>query len=134
MTKYEKRIYEIINQSLSHMAVEQIYQILKADFPSVVLATVYNNLNKLYRDRLINKITVESMPDRYDRIVKHDHIVCQNCGKLTDIQFEDLTETLKKQFGTDFLSYDLKVFYVCPDCRKKLDADKNIHGYTNRMY
>lgn len=120
MTKYEKRIYEIVNQSSLHMTVEQIYQILKADFPSVVLATVYNNLNKLYRDRLINKISVEGMPDRYDKIVKHDHIVCQNCGKLTDIQFEDLTETLKKQFGTEFLFYDLKVFYVCPDCRKKL--------------
>ena len=133
MTKYEKRIYEIVNQSSSHMTVEQIYQTLKADFPSVVLATVYNNLNKLYRDRLINKISVEGMPDCYDRIVKHDHIVCQNCGKLTDIQFEDLTETLKKQFGADFLSYDLKVFYVCPDCRKKLGIDKNIHGYNNRM-
>lgn len=128
MTKYEKRIYEIVNQSSSHMTVEQIYHTLKADFPSVVLATVYNNLNKLYRDRLINKISVESMPDRYDRIVKHDHIVCQNCGKLTDIQFEDLTETLKKQFGTDFLFYDLTVFYVCRDCQNKLGTDKNIHG------
>ena len=133
MTKYEKRIYEIINQSSSHMTVEQIYQILKADFPSVVLATVYNNLNKLYRDRLINKITVEGMPDRYDRIIMHDHIVCQKCGKLTDIQFQDLTNTLRKQFGTDFLFYDLKVFYVCQDCQNKLGTDKNIHGNNNRM-
>ena len=132
MTKFEKRIFEIVNQSSSHMTVEQIYQILKVDFPRVVLATVYNNINKLYRDRLINKISVEGMPDRYDRIVKHDHIVCRNCGKLTDIQFEDLTETLKKQFSTDFLFYDLKVFYLCPDCRKKLDADKKDYGDTNR--
>ena len=130
MTKYEKRIYEIVNQSSSHMTVEQIYQRLKADFPSVVLATVYNNLNKLYRDRLINKISMEGMPDRYDRIVKHDHIVCRYCGKLTDIQFDDLTESLKNQFGADFLFYDLKVFYVCPDCRKKLAADKNEHSWT----
>lgn len=137
MTKYEKRIYEIVNQSSSHMTVEQIYHIVKADFPSVVLATVYNNLNKLYRDRLINKISVEGMPDRYDKIVKHDHIVCQSCGKLTDIQFEDLTETLKKQFGADFLSYDLKVFYLCPDCRKKpvqtdiTITDNEIRDYAN---
>lgn len=40
MTKYEKRIYEIINNSSSHMTVEQIYKLLKADFPGVVLATV----------------------------------------------------------------------------------------------
>lgn len=133
MTKYEKRIYEIVNQSSSHMTVEQIYNILKSDFPSVVLATVYNNLNKLYSYGLINKISVEGIPDRYDRIVKHDHIVCKNCGKLKDIQFEDLTETLKKQFGTDFLFYDLKVFYVCPDCRKKLGIGNNIHKYNNRI-
>ena len=119
MTKYEKRIYEIINNSSSHMTVEQIYKLLKADFPGVVLATVYNNLNKLYRDRLINKISFEGMPDRYDKIIKHDHIVCQSCGKLTDINFNDLTESLKKQFGSEFLSYELKVFYLCPDCRKK---------------
>lgn len=124
MTKYEKRIYEIIHQSASHMSVEQIYQALKADFPGVALATVYNNVNKLCRDGLIRKISVEGMPDRYDRIVKHDHIVCQSCGKLTDIQFEDLTQALKKQFGTEFLFYDLKVFYVCSDCRKKRGTDK----------
>lgn len=126
MTKYEKRIYEIINNSSSHMTVEQIYKLLKVDFPGVVLATVYNNVNKLYRDRLINKISVEGMPDRYDKISKHDHVVCQSCGKLKDIHFEDLTESLKKQFGGEFLSYDLKVFYLCPDCRKKLGTDKGI--------
>ena len=127
MTKYEKRIYEIINQSSSHVTCEQIYQILKADFPNVVLATVYNNVNKLYRYGLIRKISVEGIPDRYDRIVKHDHIVCKNCGKLTDIQFDDLTESLKKQFGADYLFYDLKVFYVCADCRNNLGTHKNTH-------
>ena len=66
------------------------------------MATVYNNLNKLYRDRLINKISVEGMPDRYDRIAKHDHIVCPNCRELIGIQLADFTETLKKQFGADF--------------------------------
>ena len=30
MTKYEKRIYEMINQSSSHMTVEQIYQDIDA--------------------------------------------------------------------------------------------------------
>lgn len=120
MTKYEKRIYEIVNQSLSHLTAEQIYQILKADFPSVVLATVYNNLNRLYGDGIINKISVEGMPDRYDKIVKHDHIVCKNCGKLNDIKFNDLTATLKNQFDIDFLFYDLKVFYICPEFQKKL--------------
>ncbi len=119
MTKYEKCIYDVVNKSFSHMTAEQIYHEVKKDFPHVVLATVYNNLNKLCRDGLIRRISIEGKPDFYDRIVKHDHIVCQECGKISDIQFEDLTDSLRKQFNDDFVSYDLKVFYLCPDCQKK---------------
>ena len=119
MTKYEEEIYRIITVSREHLTVEQIYMELKKIYPNVVIATVYNTVNKLWRARLIRKISVENMSDRYDRIVKHDHLVCQSCGKLTDITFEDLTESLCRQMDGEFLSYDLKVFYICPDCRAR---------------
>ena len=119
MTKYEEEIYRIITVSREHLTVEQIYMELKKIYPNVVIATVYNNVNKLWRARLIRKISVENMSDRYDRIVKHDHLVCQSCGKLTDITFEDLKESLCWQMDGEFLSYDLKVFYICPDCRAR---------------
>ena len=81
------------------------------------MATVYNNVNKLWKAGLIRKVSIENVPDRYDRIRKHDHLVCQKCGKLADISFEDLTDSLREQMGGDFLSYDLKVFYICPECQ-----------------
>lgn len=122
MTKYEKSIHDLISGSSSHLTAEQVYQALKAEYPQVVLATVYNNLNKLCDAGLIRRVSVEGSPDRYDRIVKHDHIVCRRCGKLIDVHFEDLTASLKEQLGEDFFFYDLKVFSLCPDCRKELEA------------
>ncbi len=119
MTKYEKDIFAIINTSRDHLTVEQIFQRLKEKHPQVVLATVYNNLNRLLEEGLIRKVSVEGMPDRYDKMEKHDHLVCQCCGKLSDVTLEDLTASLKKQLGDDVLSYDLKVFYICPACREK---------------
>ena len=119
MTKYEKDIFAIINTSRDHLTVEQIFQRLKEKHPQVVLATVYNNLNRLLEEELIRKVSVEGMPDRYDRMKKHDHLVCRRCGKLSDITLEDLTASLKKQLGDDVLYYDLKVYYVCPACREK---------------
>lgn len=119
MTKYEKEIYNIIITSTAHPTVEQIYLELKKKCPKVVIATVYNNVNKLWKTGMIRKISVENMPDRYDRVIKHDHLVCQKCGKLVDISFEDLTESLREQMGEEFLFYDLKIFYICPSCRKK---------------
>lgn len=119
MTTYEREIYHIITDSATHLTVEEIYKEIKNKHPKIVLATVYNNVNRLWKAGLIHKVAVENMPDRYDRVMKHDHLVCQRCGKLTDISFDDLTASLHRQLGEDFFSYDLKVFYLCPDCRKQ---------------
>lgn len=121
MTKYEKEIFAIVNTSCEHLTVEQIFQRLKERHPKVVLSTIYNNLNKLLEEELIRKVLIEGMPDRYDRMEKHDHLVCRNCGKLADAAFKDLTASLREQMGDEFLYYDLKVYYVCPECRKKLE-------------
>ena len=128
MTTYEREIYHIITDSAKHLTVEQIYTEIKVKYPKIVLATVYNNVNKLWRAGLIHKVSVENMPDRYDRIVKHDHLVCQRCGRLSDISFDDLTPSLREQLGEDFLSYDLKVFYLCPECREKEKAERSGEG------
>lgn len=119
MTKYEKEIFAIINNSREHLTAEQIFHRLKETHPNVVLATVYNNLNKLLEAELIRKVPVEGTLDRYDRAEKHDHLVCKHCGKLADTKFRDLTESLREQMGDEFLYYDLKVYYVCPECRNK---------------
>ena len=110
MTKYEKQIYEIVNKLAGHLTADQIFTELKKIYPSVSLATIYNNLNKLCEAGLIRKVSIEGSPDRYDRIEKHDHLVCTKCGRLTDICFEDLTASLKEQLGSSFFAYDLKVF------------------------
>lgn len=119
MTKYSKKIHEIVESSQSHMTAEQIFHELKKIYPSVVLATVYNNLNKLWQLGLIRKVSVEGMPDRYDRIQRHDHLVCKVCGKLADLTLDDLTGQLQRQAGVPILSYDLKLLYICEQCRER---------------
>lgn len=125
MTKYEKEIYQIITTSTKHLTVEQIYTILKKKYSKVVMATVYNNVNRLWKTGRIHKVAVENMPDRYDRAEKHDHLICKKCGKLVDISLEDLTASLCRQVGEAFLSYDLKVFYICADCREQERMQNN---------
>ena len=119
MTKYEQEIYRLINQSEDHMIADQIFSQLKVCYPSISLATVYNNLNRLWQDDLIRKVSVEGTPDRYDRIQRHDHLVCMECGKLLDVDLGDLTAQLEQKAGTAILSYELKLVYLCDECRKK---------------
>ena len=119
VTKYGKKILEIVETSRSHMTAEQVFETLRQTYPKVVLATVYNYLTRLWEENRIRKISVEGMLDRYDRIQRHDHLVCKCCGKLADVDLEDLTERLEQQVGVSILSYDLKLMYVCDTCRQQ---------------
>lgn len=118
MSKYGEQIFKLVQESSGHMTAEQLFLELKKIEPKVVQATVYNNLNVLCQKGLIRKMSIEGSPDRYDKIQKHDHLVCQNCGALSDINFEDLTRNLEDQLGEGILFYDLKVFYLCQKCRQ----------------
>lgn len=125
MTKNAEYILDIINNSDSHLTAEQIYLRLKEKNKTVVQATVYNNLSALYQKGLIRKISVEGYPDRYDRTIRHEHLVCRKCGKLSDIVLEDLTDLLQKQINIPMLSYDLKINYICDECLKQKKEDKD---------
>ncbi len=118
MTTNAKQILNIISTSDKHLTAEQIYLKMKATSSKVVLATVYNNLKTLHENDLIRKVSVEGYPDRYDKVVRHDHLVCKNCGQLTDIILDDLTFKLKKDIKEEILSYDLKISYICSACRQ----------------
>ena len=121
MTRYAQQILDMINESTDHMTAEQIFLRMKEESPKIVLATVYNNLNSLYNQDLIRKVSVEGSPDRYDKIRRHDHLVCRRCGRLTDIELPDLIKDLQAKAKVELLSYDLKLSYICPECQKRED-------------
>lgn len=125
MTKNAKAILEIVNHSDEHLTAEQIYLRLREAAGKVVLATVYNNLNALCEQKLIHKVVMENAPDRYDRIVRHDHLICSKCGKITDLYLDDMKEKLEKCIGVQVDAYDLKLFYVCEDCRQDMAKERD---------
>ena len=115
--KYAESILKLIETSDSHMTAEQIFFALKQAYPSVVLATVYNNLNSLYEQGKIRKISIEGCADRFDKNTRHDHLVCRKCGRLSDVYLSDITAGLERQIGFPIEGYDLKIQYICPACR-----------------
>ena len=123
MTKYAQQILDIINTCPDHLTAAQIYLRLKASNSKIVLATVYNNLNLLCQQDRIRKVSLEGHPDRYDKIVKHAHLVCKKCGAHSDIGLSDLTAQLQEQIPEEIISYDLKVNYICPSCRSKAEKE-----------
>lgn len=119
MTKYGKLILEVINETEDHLTVEQIFERVRRIYPNIVLASVYNNVNRLVKEGAVKRIRLEGYSDRYDRVERHDHLICRRCGALTDIHLRDLTKCLEHESGVKVLSYDLKIGYICPKCQDK---------------
>ena len=99
MTKYMKKILEIVQTSYAHLTAEQVFQELRKTYPTVAMATVYNNLNRLWEAGQIRKVSVEGIPDRYGRIRRHGHPVCNSCVRLPDTDLGDLTAQLEEKAG-----------------------------------
>ena len=118
MNKNASLILETINASTDHLTAEQLFLRLKEQGASLSLATVYNNLTSLYDKGFIRKVRTDNGPDRYDKIKRHDHLVCKKCGKLSDVTLEDFTERIQHDIGMKILSYDLNISYLCEDCVK----------------
>ena len=117
MGRYGNGILELVNRADTHMTAERIFLEMKKQHSSIVMATIYNNLNALSAQGLIRRVSVEGQPDRYDRNSRHDHLLCRCCGRIQDVFLGDLTEQLKAETGLDIESYDLKLSYVCKECR-----------------
>lgn len=119
MTKYAQMILELIERSSAHPSAEDIYRTLRERDERIALATVYNNLNRMCSEGKIRRLTVDGYPDRYDKLIRHDHLICPCCGKLTDASFTDISGDIAKQLGVESVSYDLRVFFLCDECAKK---------------
>ena len=121
MARYKSMILDMINASREHLTAEQVYLKLKSMEPGVVQATVYNNLNRLCEEGKIIRLNMDGA-DRYDRKVRHDHLICRCCGGITDIVLPDLTAMIEEKAGAACESYDLRVTWVCPGCRDNVSA------------
>ena len=119
MSKYKDEIYKLILSSDKHLTAEEIFISLKQYMPNIVLATVYNNLNSLYLENKIKKISIEGQSDKYDKNIKHDHLICSKCKKIQDVFIGDLSKELSNKLNIKDLFYDLKIYYLCPDCKNK---------------
>ena len=130
MTTNAKRILEIVNASTAHPTAEDIYRELIARGEKMSLATVYNSLGKLYEEGQVRRIPMEGAPDRYDKTLRHDHLVCERCGAISDATLQDFREVFSKSLGVEVDFYDLKLFRLCDKCRARA-AEKSRNGSEN---
>ena len=121
LTKYGEQILTIVMRKGEHPTAEQVFMEMKVNNPKIAQGTVYNNLNALVDEGRIIRISEPGFPDRFDNTTRHDHMVCIKCGRLADVKLPDFTEEIERNSGEKIISYDLRIRYICPECRNRTD-------------
>ena len=105
---------------MCHHTADEIFSLAKERLPGISRATVYNNLKVLESERLIRRITGDSLSDRYDNsYIPHGHMICEDCGEIKDFNLDDFDNMISEAIGSEFNSYELKVRYTCDACRAR---------------
>jgi len=119
MTKQRELILSILKQSDRHLTADEIFFLAKLKMPSIAMATIYNNLNAMHEAGMINRLHIDGVADCFDKITEpHDHLLCDRCGRITDIRLPRLAEELERELATEIEDYELTVHYICAECRR----------------
>ena len=113
-------VLRVLQESEGHLQADEIFRRVKKYYPTIVLATVYNNLHALVEDGYIRHVRTASGADFYDKTpTPHEHALCAVCGRLLDAGLTNLPAILAEQTTLPILSYDLILHTVCDGCNKK---------------
>lgn len=113
-----------------HMAAEDIYELIREDYPDIGLATVYRTLQLLLEMQLVDRINLDDGCVRYeighlfegDTKHNHHHLICRTCGKVLPFEddlLEELERHIEEDTGFHVLDHELKFYGQCKECLGK---------------
>ncbi len=111
-----------IEHSDGHISAEEIYAQVMAKYPHVNISTVYRTLELLKKLGLVTETDFDEGRVRYHPVGKghHHHLVCQECGGITDLDEAVLTplkDALLREYGFKADLRHLAIFGRCGKCR-----------------
>lgn len=115
-----------------HVTAEEIFELVKVDYPEIGLATVYRTIQLLLELHLIDRINLDDGYVRYEigdwseKETKHHHhhLICLECGSILSFQddlLEELEDKIVKTMGFLVSNHEVKLYGYCKKCRRKID-------------
>jgi Fur family ferric uptake transcriptional regulator len=121
LTPQRLMILEQVEAAEHHISAEEIFQRIRERYPNLNISTVYRTLELLKGLGLVTETDMGDGRVRFHSIGKghHHHLVCSNCGQVTDVKEEELTplnDLLSKRYGFRADLHHLAIFGRCKKC------------------
>ena len=118
-SRQRQLVLEAVLSRRDHPSADEIYLDVRTRDSRISRGTVYRNLRLLSENGEIMHVKVPSA-DRYDwRLDKHYHLICTECGRVSDIALEydpKLDERVFEETGYAINRHRIVFEGVCPEC------------------
>ena len=113
-----KRIFEYLYENQNHPNVNQIYEALVKEIPTLSKTTVYNTLNLFVEKKIAEAITIEGTEIRYDLYnpESHGHFKCEKCQQVYDIDLDVENMKIKDLEGFVIKEQHFHFKGICKKC------------------
>lgn len=122
LTKQRQAVLQVIRESDDHMTANEVFEDARRVLPGISFATVYNSLRYLKQEGLIGEVRFGADSTRYDKkLMRHDHAICNNCGKLVDLELRipnGLIKEAAERSKFEPESIELTLHGLCPECSR----------------
>lgn len=113
----QSRIIDVLKEH-HLLSAPQILEKMSEKGQSVNKTSVYRALEKLMQSGSLCKHTFANDSLLYElRDHHHDHLVCENCGKIEVIECNNTIDLPNSEFKVSH--HHLTLFGTCVDCQKK---------------
>jgi len=120
MTPQRYAILQFLMESREHPTADDIFQSLSPQYPSLSVATVYNNLKLFVDAGLVRELTYGDDSSRFDAdLSDHYHAICTSCGVIVDFEhppFREVEQAAAQRTGFHIHGHRMEVYGLCPTC------------------
>lgn len=126
ITRQRKGIIEVFSKNPKQLLnVQQVYDKVKKNHPSIDFSTVYRNIELLEEQEMIHKINIGQAYACYkfkETSQHHHHMICKKCGKTEIITFCPFQQVEEQFQGQGFLptEHNFEVLGYCANCQCKI--------------
>ena len=122
MTPQRVALLRLLAASEGHPSAADLYDRLRAQFPTTSLATVYKTLTLLDDMGEVLELEFSNTENRYDgnKPYAHPHVICIRCRRIVDADLpmaRDAEQEAAQQSGFRIVSHRLDFYGLCPDCQ-----------------
>ncbi len=124
VTKERSAILRAFIEAERHVTAEELYRMMKEQYASIGLATIYRTLNLFCECGLAEQRQFGDGHARYEltyNVNHHDHLVCTQCKKIIEFEnldIEKLQDKVAKAHRFTVYSHKLELYGLCSDCAK----------------